>query len=99
MPAFKRDLQRVLAHERYVLDPELVIGEALDTTEPAGRSRLAAALGARAGPPQHVGGVGAVMSAFPLDLHDLARAVDVDVDRERIGVFQWTLITGSWRKD
>ena len=39
MPAFKRDLQRVLAHERYVLDSQLVIGEALDATEPAGRAR------------------------------------------------------------
>ena len=99
MPAFKRDLQRVLAHQGYVLDSQLVIGEAVDTTEPAGRARLAAALGAGAGPPQHVGGVGAVMSALPLDLHDLPRAVDVDVDWERVGIFQWTLITGSWRKD
>lgn len=99
MPAFKRDLQRVLAYERYVLDPEFVIGKAFDATEPAGRARLSAALSAGAGPPQHVGGVGAVMSALPLDLHDLPRAVDVDVDGERVEVFQWTLITGSWRKD
>ena len=99
MPAFKRDLQRVLAHERYVLDSQLVIGEALDATEPAGRARLSAALSAGAGPPQRVGGVGAVMPALPLDLHDLQRAVDIDVDRERVGVFQWTLMTGSWRKD
>jgi len=72
MPAFKRDLQRVLADQGYVLDSELVVGEALDATEPAGRPRLSAAFSAGAGPTQHVGRVGAVMTAIPLDLHDLA---------------------------
>src|ERR1700680_2170902 len=39
------------------------------------------------------------MPPLPFDLHDLPASVDVDVDGERFGVFQWTLMTGSWRND
>src|SRR5579859_6661780 len=99
MPAFKRDLQRVLADERYVLDAELVLRQVLHPREAAGRTRFAATLGAGTRPAQPFGRIRAVMPPLPVDLHDLAGAVDVDVDRERIGVFQWTLITGSWRND
>jgi hypothetical protein len=99
MSAFKRDLQRVLADQGYVLYSQLVVWKAADAAQPAWSSRLTAALRAWTRPPQRVGGIGAVMPAFPLDLHHLARAVDVDVDRKRIRVFQWTLMTGSWRND
>jgi len=97
--AFKRDLQRVLADQRYVVDSQLVIGKALDAAQPARRARLAAALGARTCPPQPVGRVAAVMPVLPGDLHHLNGSIHIDVDRERVWVFQRTLITGSWRND
>src|SRR5437773_3184137 len=39
------------------------------------------------------------MPAFPGDLHHLLRAIDVDRDGKRFRVFQWTLVTASWRND
>src|SRR5436309_8478372 len=39
------------------------------------------------------------MPTLPDDFHHLARPIDVDADRKRLGVLQWTLMTGSWRND
>ena len=97
--ALERDLQRVLADQCDVFHPQLVVGEVSHPREPAGSTRFAPTLCARAGPPQAVRRIRAAMTSFPLDLHDLPASIDVDVDGKRLKVFQWTLITGSWRND
>jgi hypothetical protein len=72
VPAFKRDLQRVLAHESYVLNSQLLRRQAADAIEAARCSRLTLASGAGARPAQLLARVSAVVAALPLDLHDLA---------------------------
>src|SRR5207237_3941808 len=52
VPAFKRNLQRVLAPECYVLDAQLVVRQGVHPVEPARCSRLATAPGAGARPAQ-----------------------------------------------
>lgn len=97
MSAFKPDLQRVLAYKGYVVDSKLLVGKALDLGQPARASGLSAAFRAGACPAQPVGCIRAAMTALPRDFHQLRGAVDVHGDRERVWLFQWTLITGSWR--
>jgi hypothetical protein len=88
MAGLERDLDRVLADQAHVLDSQLIVGEVLDPSEPASRTAFAATLRARARPSQLFAGIGAVVPILPGDLHDLTFAVDVDVEGERIGVFQ-----------
>jgi len=97
--AFKPDLQRVLADEGYVANSQLLVRQCLHARQPARCAGLAAALGAGARPAEALTRVGAVVTALPCDLHHLLGAVDVDGDRERVWLFQWTLITGSCLKD
>jgi hypothetical protein len=52
MAALEGDLKGVLADQADVLDAKLFGGEVLDASQAAGRSRLTAALGAGAGPPE-----------------------------------------------
>src|SRR5438105_10055010 len=86
--ALERDLQGVLADERDVADPELIVVEGLHACQPAWRAGLAATLGARTGPPQLLGAVRAAVPVLPRDLHHLARAVDVDIGGKRIRVLR-----------
>ena len=97
MSAFKPDLQRVLAHQGYVLYSKLFVWKGLDPRKPAGGAGLTPTLRARAGPTEALTPVCADVAALPLDLHHLLGAIDVDRDGERVWLFQWTLITGSWR--
>ena len=103
MPTFESDLERVLAHQRNILDAQLVGFEALHASETSREAGLAATFRARAGPSKALTRVGAAMPTLPLDDHDLPLAVDVDCERKRIGVFQGrayrTLMTGSCRND
>src|SRR5215472_1010892 len=86
--ALERDLQRVLPDERYVLDSQLLVTECLDSRQAPRHSRLAATLGAWAGPSQLLARVSRVSAVLPHDLHDLALAVHVDVCRKRIRVLR-----------
>ena len=88
MAALERDLERVLADEGHVLDAELVRSECREAREAPRGSRLTATFRARARPPQPLTCVLAAVAALPLDLHDLAFAVDVDVQRKGVGIFQ-----------
>lgn len=88
MATLERDLQRVLADQAHVLDPQLLRGEVLDAGQATWRSRFAPALGAGARPPQLLSRVDAAVAALPRDLHHLALAVDVDVEWKRVGVLQ-----------
>ena len=104
MAALERDLEGVLADQAHVLDSQLRGIQGLDPGQAPGRSGLASTLGARARPPELLAAVDAPMAALPLDHHLLALAVDVDVQRKRVGVLQVpsayrTLMTGSCRKD
>ena len=86
--ALKSDLQRVLADEAHVLDPELVRCEALQVGKAAGRSRLASTFGAWACPSKLLSRIGAAVATLPLDLHHLALAVCVDLEWKRVWVLQ-----------
>jgi len=97
--AVKPDLQRVLADQGYVLNSQLLIGQVAHARQTARCAGLTATLRARTRPSQLLASVRAHVSAFPRDLHHLLRAIDVDRDGKRIRVFQWTLMTGSWRND
>lgn len=88
MAALERDLEGVLADQAHVLDPQLGRIQRLDPGKAAGGSRLTPAFGARACPPELLAAVHAAMTAFPFDHHLLALAVDVDVQRKRVGVLQ-----------
>src|SRR5579864_5273747 len=88
VPAFESDLQRVLTDETHVADTKLRITECFHTREAARHSGFTATLGAGAGPPQLLAGVGRLRAVLPRDLHDLTFAVDVDVGGKRIGVLQ-----------
>ena len=101
MAAFERDLERVLADQRHVLDAQLIGVEVLDASKTSRHAGLAATLRARARPAQTLAGIAAAMTVLPRDDHDLA--VDIDGERKGVGVFQVrgyrTLITGSCRND
>ena len=97
--AVKPDLQRVLADQGYVLNSQLLIGQVAHARQTARCAGLTATLRARTRPSQLLASVRAHVSAFPRDLHHLLRTIDVDRDGKRIRVFQWTLMTGSWRND
>jgi hypothetical protein len=97
--AVKPDLQRVLADQGYVLDSQFLIGQAAHARQTAWYACFASTLGARARPSQLIASVPADVSPFPHDLHHLLLAIDVDRDGKRFRVFQWTLMTGSWRND
>ena len=88
MAALERDLDRILADQARVLDSQLVGGSVLEARKAAGRTAFAATLRARAGPAKLLSGVGAAVAALPGDVHDLPLAVDVDVQRKRVGVLQ-----------
>lgn len=88
MTALERDLERVLTDERDVLDVQLIGRKARQPGKTARRAGLASAFSARARPAEALARVGAAVTAFPDDLHDLAVAVDVDRQRKGIGVFQ-----------
>ena len=103
MAAFERDLERVLADQRHVLDAQLIGVEVLDASKTSRHAGLAATLRARARPAQTLAGIAAAMTVLPRDDHDLAFAVDIDCERKGVGVFQGrcyrTLMTGSCRND
>jgi hypothetical protein len=86
--ALERYLQGVLSDEAHVLDSQLIRSEVLDAREAPRRSRLTATLGAWARPPELLTRVRAAVAVLPFDRHHLALAIDVDVDRERVGVLQ-----------
>lgn len=88
VPAFERDLQRVLTDQSHVFDPELSGIEVLDASQASRSTGLTTTLGAWASPPELLAGVGAPASVLPADLHDLALPVDVDVERKGIRVSQ-----------
>ena len=91
MTAVECDLDRVLADQAHVVDPQLIGGEVLDPREPACRTAFAATFRARARPSQLFAGVDGAVPILPGDLHDLTQAVDVHVEGKRIGVFQLSL--------
>ena len=86
--ALERDLEGVLADQAHVLDPQLRGIQSLDPGQSPGSSGLASTLSARARPSELLPAVDASMAALPLDHHLLAFAVDVDVQRKRVGVLQ-----------
>jgi hypothetical protein len=86
--ALERDLQGVLTDQAYVLDSQLDGIECFDPGQAPGRPSLASTFGARARPPELLPAVHTPVAAFPLDHHLLALAVDVDVQREWVGVLQ-----------
>jgi len=87
--AVEGDLQRVLAHQRDVFDPELVRAQGIDSREPSRCAGLTATFGAGACPSQLLTGIRNLVPVLPRDLHHLARAIDIDVDRKRIWILQW----------
>src|SRR5437773_9306109 len=99
MTALERDLQRVLADELDVLHPQLFVAERLHARQPSRHACLAPTLRARARPPQLLARVGRARAVLPGDLHDLTRAVDVDVAGKRVWALrasaQRTLMTGG----
>jgi|GEM_PF-6140068 len=103
MAAFERNLKRVLADQRHVLDAQLIGVEVLDSSKASRHAGFATTFRARARPAQSLGGIAAAMAVLPPDDHDLEFAVDIDGERKGIGVFQGrlyrTLMTGSCRKD
>ena len=103
MSALERDLECVLADQRDILHAQLVWIQALDPRQAAGCAGFATTFSAWARPAKSLTRIGAAMPILPGDHHDLAFAVDIDVERKRIGVFQLlpyrTLMTGSCRND
>ena len=103
MAAFERNLERVLADQRHVVDAQLVGVEVLDASKTSRRAGLAATLGAWTRPAQSLAGIAAAVAILPRNDHHLPFAVDIDSERKGVGVFQGrcyrTLITGSCRKD
>lgn len=85
---FKCDLQGVLTDERDVPDEQLFRAQSLDPRESPWCTRFAATFSAGTRPSQLLAGVRAVPAVFPRDLHCLARTINVDVDRKRIGVLR-----------
>lgn len=86
MPAFKCDLQGVLADQRNVSDPQLFSAEPSHAREPTRCAGLAAALGAWTRPSELLAGIRAVNSVLPNDFHHLTLAVDVDGGWKRVWV-------------
>src|SRR5258708_39676421 len=90
MATLKGDLERVLPDQAHVLEPQLLGGKAIDPRQAAWRARFAAAFGARASPAELLTGVGAAVAVLPDHVHQLAFAIDIDADRKRVGVLQWS---------
>jgi hypothetical protein len=86
--ALKGDLQGVLTDQAHVLDPQLGGIQRFHPRQAAGRPSLASTLGTGARPSELLAAVDALVATFPLDHHFLALAVDVDLQRERVGVLQ-----------
>jgi hypothetical protein len=86
--AFECDLERVLADQGHVFDPQLIGVKTLHPVEPSGGTSFAPALCARTRPSQLFARVAGVSPAFPRDFHHLAFAVDVNVGRKRVRVLQ-----------
>jgi len=87
--ALESDLKRVLPYESDVLDAELLGTERLHSGEPPRGAGLTSTFSTWARPSQLFGGVSRAFAVFPGDVHRLPRAIDIDVDWERIGVLQW----------
>jgi hypothetical protein len=88
MPAFKCDLQRVLADQGHILDAQVIGAEAFHPVKPSGRPCLATTLCARARPSQLFARVAGVHPVFPNDVHRLMLAIDVNGGGKRVGVLQ-----------
>ena len=88
MAALKCDLERVLPDQAHVLKSKLFGSEVFHPRQSPGRTRLAPTLGARTGPAELLARVDAAVPVLPDHVHHLAFAIDVDVDRKRIGVLQ-----------
>jgi hypothetical protein len=88
MAALEGDLQGVLADQAHVMDAQLLCRQALDPRQAARRAGFPAALSAWARPPELLARISASVAALPLDLHHLALSIDVDIERERVGVLQ-----------
>ena len=86
--ALEGDLECVLTDQHDVFDAQLFRRERLDPRQSPRCACLTPTFGAGTCPAQLLRGVRGVLTAFPRDLHRLAGAVDVDVDRERIGILQ-----------
>ena len=93
------DLERVLAHQRDVLQPEVLLWQLLGGVEAAGDPALAAAGGAGAGPAQPLAVKGRDGAVVPGDGQAVGGAVEIDRGGKRVLLRQRTLMTGSWRKD
>ncbi len=88
VPAFKRNLECVLADQRHVLHEELIGIEVLDASKASRRASLAATLRAGACPAQSLGGIATAVAVLPRDDHHLPFAIDIDSERKGVGVFQ-----------
>jgi hypothetical protein len=86
--AFECDLERVLADQRHVSDPQLIGVKTLHPVEPSRGTSFAPALCAWTRPPQLFARIAGVSPALPCDFHHLAFAVDVNVGRKRVRVLQ-----------
>jgi hypothetical protein len=86
--ALECDLHRVLSDERHVFDSQLIRTQRREPCEPAGGTAFATTLSTRTRPSQLLTGVRGSLSVLPGDVHHLAGTVDVDVDRERIGILR-----------
>ena len=88
MAALKRDLERVLPDQAHVLKTKLFGSEVFHPRQAPGRTRLASTLGAGTGPAELLARVDAAVPVLPDHVHQLAFAIDVDVEGKRIGVLQ-----------
>jgi len=88
VPALERDLQRVLADQAHILDPQLFRRERFHAGQAPRGTRFAPAFGARACPPELLAGIRAAVAALPFDLHHLALAIHIDVEWERVWILQ-----------
>ena len=74
--------------QAHVLKWKLLGSEVFPQRQAPGRTRLTSTLGARTGPAELLARVDAAVRVLPDHVHHLAFAIDVDVDRKRIGVLQ-----------
>jgi hypothetical protein len=95
--ALESDLERVLADQAHVLNSKLFGSEVFHPRQAPGRTRLASTLGAGAGPAELFARVGTAVPILPDHVHDLAFAIDIDVDWKRIGILQLLSLTATGR--